>query len=72
MIGGGVIGLELGQVYSSLGSEVSVVEYLPGLIPGADSDIVKPLQKKLESQFKRRVKVKCFSFLSMGYLHNQR
>ena len=52
VIGGGVIGLELGQVYSSLGSEVSVVEYLPGLIPGADPDMVKPLQKKLESQFK--------------------
>ena len=48
VIGGGVIGLELGQVYSSLGSEVSVVEYLPGLIPGADPDMVKPLQKKLE------------------------
>ena len=52
VIGGGVIGLELGQVYASLGSEVSVVEYLPGLIPGADQDIVKPLQRRLSKQFK--------------------
>ena len=52
VVGGGVIGLELGQVYSSLGSEVSVVEYLPGLIPGADLDIVKPLHKILNRQFK--------------------
>lgn len=51
VIGGGVIGLELGQVYSALGSRVSVVEFLPSLIPGADSDIVRPLQRKLEKQF---------------------
>ena len=51
VVGGGVIGLELGQVYSSLGSKVSVVEFLPNLIPGADSDIVKPLQRKLNKQF---------------------
>ena len=52
VIGGGVIGLELGQVYAGLGSAVSVVEYLPGLIPGADPDIVKPLHRKLKKQFK--------------------
>ena len=51
VVGGGVIGLELGQVYSSLGSKVSVVEFLPNLIPGADPDIVKPLQRKLNKQF---------------------
>ena len=51
IVGGGVIGLELGQVYSSLGSKVSVVEFLPNLIPGADPDIVKPLQRKLNKQF---------------------
>ena len=51
VIGGGVIGLELGQVYASLGSKVSVVEFLPGLIPGADDDIVKPLQRRLSKQF---------------------
>jgi len=51
VIGGGVIGLELGQVYAALGSHVSVVEFLPNLIPGADPDIVKPLQRKLKKQF---------------------
>ncbi len=51
VIGGGVIGVELGQVYASLGSKVSVVEYLPSLIPGADKDIVKPLQRVLRRQF---------------------
>jgi len=51
VIGGGVIGLELGQVYASLGSDVSVVEFLPNLIPGADQDLVKPLQRKLKKQF---------------------
>ena len=44
VIGGGIIGLELGQVYSSLGSKVTVVEFLPDLITAADKDIVKPLQ----------------------------
>ena len=51
VIGGGVIGLELGQVYSALGSRVSVVEFLPTLLSGADSDLIKPLQQKLENQF---------------------
>tara|TARA_Y100000590_G_scaffold47809_1_gene50709 strand:+ start:1679 stop:3097 length:1419 start_codon:yes stop_codon:yes gene_type:complete len=51
VIGGGVIGLELGQVYAVLGSKVSVVEFLPNLIPGADQDMVNPLQRKLKKQF---------------------
>ena len=51
VVGGGIIGLELGQVYSSLGSAVSVVEFLPSLIPGADEDLVKPLKRKLKKQF---------------------
>ena len=51
VIGGGVIGLELGQVYSVLGSRVSVVEFLPTLLPGTDPDLVKPLQRKLKNQF---------------------
>jgi len=50
VIGGGIIGLELGQVYVALGTKVSVVEYLPNLLPGTDSDLVKPLQQKLEKQ----------------------
>jgi Pyruvate/2-oxoglutarate dehydrogenase complex, dihydrolipoamide dehydrogenase (E3) component, and related enzymes len=52
IIGGGVIGVELGQVYATLGSQVSLVEFLPNLIPGADRDIVKPLERKLKKQFK--------------------
>ena len=51
VVGGGVIGMELGQVYASLGSEVSVVEFLPELISGADRDIIKPLERKLKNQF---------------------
>ena len=47
VIGGGYIGLEMGTVYASLGSQVSVVELLDGLLPGADRDLVKPLQKRL-------------------------
>lgn len=51
VVGGGIIGLELGQVYSSFGSKVSVVEFLPNLISDADKDIVKPLQNQLDRQF---------------------
>ncbi|MBS1853425.1 MAG: dihydrolipoyl dehydrogenase [Acidobacteria bacterium] len=51
VIGGGYIGLELGSVYAALGTRVSVVEMLPGLLPGADRDLVLPLQKKLEKSF---------------------
>jgi|TARA_B100000929_G_scaffold2340_1_gene1938 dihydrolipoamide dehydrogenase len=50
VIGGGVIGLELGQVYAAIGAKVSVVEYLPNLLPGTDLDLVKPLQRKLKKQ----------------------
>ncbi|MFP6589394.1 MAG: NAD(P)/FAD-dependent oxidoreductase, partial [Candidatus Latescibacterota bacterium] len=46
-----IIGLELGQVYAALGSEVSVVEMLDGLIPPADRDLVRVLSKRLEAQF---------------------
>lgn len=51
VIGGGIIGLELGQVYATLGSRVTVVEFLPTLISEADPDIVKPLHRKLSKQF---------------------
>jgi dihydrolipoamide dehydrogenase len=51
VVGGGIIGLELGQVYAALGSRVSVVEMTDGLIPPADRDLVRVLQKRLESQF---------------------
>ena len=51
VIGGGYIGLELGTVYAALGTKVSVVEMLPGLLPGADRDLVLPLHKRLEKMF---------------------
>jgi dihydrolipoamide dehydrogenase len=51
VIGGGYIGLELGTVYAALGTKVSVVEMLPGLLPGADRDLVLPLHKRLEKIF---------------------
>jgi len=51
VIGGGYIGLELGTVYAALGTKVSVVEMLPGLLPGADRDLVLPLHKRMEKIF---------------------
>jgi dihydrolipoamide dehydrogenase len=51
VVGGGYIGLELGSVYAALGSKVTVVEMLPGLLPGADRDLVRPLVKGLETEF---------------------
>jgi dihydrolipoamide dehydrogenase len=51
VVGGGYIGLEMGAVYNELGSQVKVVELTPGLLPGADRDLVKPLEKRLRKQF---------------------
>jgi dihydrolipoamide dehydrogenase len=51
VIGGGIIGLEMGTVYDALGTKVSVVEFMDGLIPGADRDLVRPLQKRMEKRF---------------------
>jgi len=51
VIGGGYIGLELGSVYATLGSKVSVVEMTPGLLPGADRDLVGVLEKRLKKLF---------------------
>ena len=51
VVGGGYIGLELGTVYAELGTKVSVVEMLPGLLPGADRDLVLPLHKRMEKIF---------------------
>jgi dihydrolipoamide dehydrogenase len=51
VIGGGYIGLELGFVYQALGSKVSVVEMLDGLLPGADRDLVSHLSKRLKDKF---------------------
>ena len=51
VIGGGYIGLELGSVYATLGTQVSVVEMTPGLLPGADRDLVGVLEKRLRGLF---------------------
>lgn len=51
VVGGGYIGLELGSVYSALGSQVTVVEMTDGLLPGADRDLVRPLAARLDKQF---------------------
>ena len=51
VIGGGIIGLEMACVYDGIGSKVTVVELLDGLIPGADRDLVRPLQKRIEKRY---------------------
>jgi dihydrolipoamide dehydrogenase len=52
VVGGGIIGLEMATVYAALGSEVTVVEFMDQLIPGADADLIKPLAKRLNSRLK--------------------
>ena len=51
VIGGGYIGLEMASVYSALGTQVTVVEMLDSILPGADKDIIRLLQHKLKKQF---------------------
>ena len=53
VIGGGIIGLEMGCVYEALGSKVSVVELMRQLMPGADPDLVKPLEKRLRKRYEQ-------------------
>ena len=50
VVGGGIIGLEMATVYQALGSDVTVVELAPQLIPGADADLVRPLAQRLKAQ----------------------
>jgi dihydrolipoamide dehydrogenase len=50
VVGGGIIGLEMATVYRALGAEVTVVEFMAQLIPGADADLVKPLADRLKKQ----------------------
>lgn len=51
VVGGGYIGLEMGTVYSALGSRVTIVEFKDGLLPEVDRDLVRPLQEKLFNEF---------------------
>jgi len=52
IIGGGYIGLEMGTIYASMGTEITVVEFMPQILPGADPDVVKPLAQRLKQDLK--------------------
>jgi len=52
VIGGGIIGLEMATVYDALGTEITVVELMDQIIPGADNDVVMPLYKRIKSRYK--------------------
>lgn len=52
VLGGGIIGLEMATVYNALGAEITVVELMDQVIPGADSDVVNPLYKRIKSHYK--------------------
>ncbi len=51
VVGGGIIGLEMATVYDALGSKVTVVELSSGLIPGADRDVVRPLERRIKKRY---------------------
>ena len=51
VLGGGIIGLEMGTVYKALGSQIDVVEFLDQLVPAADKDIIKVYQKHVKNKF---------------------
>ena len=51
VVGGGIIGLEMACIYDALGSEVTVVELTPGLMPGTDADLVKPLARRIKKRY---------------------
>jgi dihydrolipoamide dehydrogenase len=67
VIGGGYIGLELGQVYAALGSKVTLVEMTDGLLPGVDRALVQPLARRCEKLFaKIRLSTKVASLVEKG------
>lgn len=51
VIGGGIIGLEMASVYSALGSNISIVEFMDQIIPGADEDLVRPLYRRIKNRY---------------------
>jgi dihydrolipoamide dehydrogenase len=53
VVGGGIIGLEMATVYDALGSKITVVELMDALIPGADQDIVRVLQKRISKRYEK-------------------
>ncbi|WP_136795667.1 dihydrolipoyl dehydrogenase [Desulfosediminicola ganghwensis] len=58
IIGGGIIGMEMAQIYSALGSEITIVEMLDHIIPPADKDMVQPLFQKLKKKYQIFTKTK--------------
>ena len=53
VIGGGIIGLEMATVFDALGSKITVVELMDGLMPGADRDVVRPLEKRIGKRYEK-------------------
>jgi len=51
IVGGGIIGLEMAMVYDALGANITVVELSPGLIPGPDRDLIRPLEKRIRARY---------------------
>lgn len=51
VVGGGIIGLEMATVYDALGSKVTIVELSPDLIPGADRDLIRPLERRIQKKY---------------------
>ena len=51
IVGGGIIGLEMATVYDALGAKITVVELSPGLIPGPDRDLIRPLEKRIKAKY---------------------
>jgi dihydrolipoamide dehydrogenase len=67
VVGGGYIGMELGTVYATLGSKVTVIEALPAILTGADADLTRPVVKYAEKAFKEvRVKTKVLKMSTAG------
>jgi dihydrolipoamide dehydrogenase len=67
IVGGGYIGMELGTVYSTLGSQITVVEALPSILAGADPDLVRPVIKFAEKNFKEiKVNTKVTKMATVG------
>jgi dihydrolipoamide dehydrogenase len=51
IVGGGIIGLEMATVYDALGAKITVVELSPGLIPGPDRELIRPLEKRIKAKY---------------------
>ena len=66
VIGGGIIGLEMATIYAELGSRITVVEMLDHLITGADADLVKPLQRRIQKQYENIYLATRVSSISAG------